>query len=43
MTEDRTTHLNSYRWALVSIAFAAFMVKLDGSIVNISLPTISRY
>lgn len=30
-------------WITISIAFAAFMSKLDASIVNISLPAISRY
>lgn len=31
------------RWIIISVAFAAFMARLDSSIVNISLPTISHY
>jgi EmrB/QacA subfamily drug resistance transporter len=40
---DASKQKNHERWIVVSIAFAAFMSKLDSSIVNISLPTISRY
>jgi EmrB/QacA subfamily drug resistance transporter len=43
MALETVTDLKAQRWIIVSIAFAAFMVKLDSSIVNISLPTISRY
>jgi EmrB/QacA subfamily drug resistance transporter len=32
-----------YRWIVISVAFAAFMSRLDDYIVNISLPTISHY
>jgi len=32
-----------YRWIVFSVAFAVFMVRLDGYVVNISLPTITRY
>lgn len=32
-----------YRWIVFSVAFAVFMVRLDGYIVNISLPSIARY
>lgn len=32
-----------YRWIVFSVAFAVFMVRLDGYVVTISLPTISRY
>lgn len=31
------------RWIVFSVAFAVFMVRLDGYIVNISLPTLARY
>jgi EmrB/QacA subfamily drug resistance transporter len=37
------TDKSAQRWITISIAFAAFMSKLDGSIVNISLPAISQY
>ncbi|MDD5009525.1 MAG: MFS transporter, partial [Syntrophorhabdaceae bacterium] len=37
------TDRSAQRWITISIAFAAFMSKLDGSIVNISLPAISQY
>jgi EmrB/QacA subfamily drug resistance transporter len=30
------------RWIVFSVAFAVFMVRLDGYIVNISLPTLAR-
>ena len=32
-----------YRWIVFSVAFAVFMVRLDSYIVNISLPSITRY
>lgn len=37
------TDKSAQRWITISIAFAAFMSKLDSSIVNISLPAISQY
>jgi EmrB/QacA subfamily drug resistance transporter len=37
------TDRSAQRWITISIAFAAFMSKLDSSIVNISLPAISQY
>jgi len=43
MTSASAVEKNHQRWVVVSIAFAAFMSKLDSSIVNISLPTVSRY
>ncbi|HEY3275246.1 MAG TPA: DHA2 family efflux MFS transporter permease subunit [Syntrophorhabdaceae bacterium] len=43
MAMETVTDHKAQRWIIVSIAFAAFMSKLDSSIVNISLPTISRY
>ena len=43
MTSASAAQKNHERWIVLSIAFAAFMSKLDSSIVNISLPTISRY
>jgi EmrB/QacA subfamily drug resistance transporter len=32
-----------YRWIVFSVAFAVFMVRLDGYIVNISMPAIARH
>jgi len=32
-----------FRWIVFSVAFAVFMVRLDGYVVVISLPTLARY
>ncbi|HOE17759.1 MAG TPA: hypothetical protein PLX02_08245 [Syntrophorhabdaceae bacterium] len=37
------TDKTAQRWITISVAFAAFISKLDASIVNISLPAIARY
>ena len=39
----KTVKRNNDDWIIFSAALAVFMVRLDGYIVNISLPTISRY
>ncbi len=44
-SEDMTTRADKKRtrWMVFSVAFAVFMVRLDGYVVNISLPTLARY
>jgi len=42
---ERTTRAErkKVRWVVFSVAFAVFMVRLDGYVVNISLPSLARY
>ncbi|HQB14687.1 MAG TPA: MFS transporter, partial [Syntrophales bacterium] len=44
-SEDMTMRADKERtrWMVFSIAFAVFMVRLDGYVVNISLPTLARH
>jgi EmrB/QacA subfamily drug resistance transporter len=43
MKQSTNADRSQYRWIVLSVAFAAFMSKLDTYIVNVSLPTISKY
>jgi EmrB/QacA subfamily drug resistance transporter len=43
MSEQEKAERNRYRPIVLCIASAVFMVRLDSYIVNISLPTLSRY
>lgn len=43
MDSHRATDIPGQRGIVVSVAFAAFMAKLDSSILNISLPEIADY
>lgn len=43
MMKTAAADRSMYRWMAISVAFANFMARLDTYIVNISLPTISRY
>lgn len=40
---SRNVNRDNDRWIIFSAALAVFMVRVDGYVVNISLPTISRY
>jgi EmrB/QacA subfamily drug resistance transporter len=41
--ENSRTDRSRYRWLVISVAFIAFMSKLDLCIVNMSLPTIANH